>query len=78
MVNVNIVHVILSKNVCTGLRQARNATRKQLRQVQLATRRQLALAQATYDAQMKESKYSIFSNVFYVLLNQKHSRYLSL
>ncbi|UJA00758.1 hypothetical protein [Acinetobacter johnsonii] len=60
------------------LRQARNATRKQIRQAQLATRRQLVLAQATHDAQMKESKYSIFSNVFYALLNQKHSRYLSL
>lgn len=60
------------------LRQARHATRKQLRQAQLSTKRQLILAQATHDAQMKESKYSIFSNVFYALLNQKHSRYLSL
>jgi len=55
------------------LRQARNTTRKQIRQSQLATRRQLALAQATHDAKMKESKYSIFSNMFYALLNQKQS-----
>lgn len=57
------------------LRQARNATRKQLRQSQLSTKRQLALAQATHDAQMKESKYAIFSNMFYAALNQKHERF---
>ncbi|WP_151779795.1 hypothetical protein [Acinetobacter bereziniae] len=60
------------------LRQARNATRKQLRQAQIATRRQLALAQATHDTQMKELKYANFTNVFYTLLNQKHTRYAQL
>lgn len=50
----------------------------QLEQARESMEQQLALAQATHEAQMKESKYSIFSNVFYTLLNQKHSRYLSL
>lgn len=50
----------------------------QLEQARESMEQQLALAQATHDAQMKESKYSIFSNVFHSLLNQKHSRYLSI
>lgn len=54
------------------LQQASNATEKQLRQARLATKQQLALAQATHDAQIKESRYSVFSNMFYALMNQKH------
>lgn len=59
------------------LRQVRNASRKQLRQAQLSTKRQLALAQAAHDAQMKESKYAIFSNGFNALLSYKHEKFLS-
>ncbi|MGQ9372760.1 hypothetical protein ACUM6W_02750 [Acinetobacter tandoii] len=55
------------------LKQAREALDAQLEQAKQASADQLALAQATHEAQMKESRYSIFSNMFYALLNQKQS-----
>ncbi|ENX35765.1 hypothetical protein [Acinetobacter courvalinii] len=65
------------------LAQAREATERQienakelskieLSQMQDATKQQLDLAQATHDAQMRESKHAIFSNMFNILLNQKN------
>lgn len=70
------------------LKQAREATEQQilnaqqLAHIQLEHARQysmdqLALAKATHDAQMKESKYAIFSNGFNALLNYKHEKFLS-
>lgn len=57
------------------LMQARRALHLQLKQANELTAQQLALAQSTHDAQIAESKYAIFSNMFHELLNQKHERF---
>lgn len=49
-----------------------------LKETRDANEQQMKLAKDAHDAQIMESKYSIFSNMFYALLNHKHSRYLSL
>lgn len=71
------------------LKQAREATEQQilnaqqladiqLSQTKEVSSRQLELAQVTHDAQIKESKDAIFSNMFYALLSQKYSKYNNL
>lgn len=71
------------------LKQAREATEQQilnaqqLAHIQLEHARQysmdqLALAKATHDAQIKESKDAIFSNMFYALLSQKQQHFNNL
>ena len=57
------------------IENAKELSRIELLQTREATQQQLDLAQATHDAQIKESKYAIFSNMFYALLNQKHERF---
>lgn len=65
------------------LGQAREATERQIEnakelskiellQMQETTLQQLNLAQASHDAQLRESKHAIFSNMFNILLNQKN------
>lgn len=56
------------------LKQAKEASAEQLKQAKESTRQQLELARDTHSSQIKETQYSIFSNIFYSLLNQKHER----
>jgi uncharacterized membrane protein len=51
----------------TSLKEARETNQKQL-----------LLAEKSHQEQLKETKYSIFSNMFYELLNQKNQRYQNL
>ncbi|MCS3527854.1 hypothetical protein [Acinetobacter johnsonii] len=53
--------------------QAKYALRVQLKQAEESNKQQLELAQSTHDAQIKETRYSVFSNMFYALLNQKQT-----
>lgn len=53
-------------------KDAREAMAEQLQHAQESTTQQLALAQASHDAQISESRYAIFSNMFYAFLNQKN------
>ncbi|MDC4354107.1 hypothetical protein ABB083_00170 [Acinetobacter baumannii] len=56
------------------LRQAKEASEEQLKQARESTKQQIELARDTHSSQIKETQYSIFSNIFYSLLNQKHER----
>lgn len=60
------------------LKQAKEATEEQLKQARESTKLQLELAHDTHYAQIKETKYSIFSNTFYALLNQKQESFKNL
>ena len=60
------------------IENAKELSKIELSQTREATAQQLALAQATHDAQIKESKYSIFSNMFYALLTQKQASFNNL
>ncbi|EHU1307161.1 hypothetical protein QDT04_15250 [Acinetobacter baumannii] len=53
------------------LRQAKEATEEQLKQARESTRQQLEVVRDTHSSQIKETRYSIFSNMFYALLVQK-------
>lgn len=77
------------KAIDDQLTQAREATKQQLdhakalSDIQLNHAKNVAikqhdLMQLTHDTQIKESKYAMFSNVFNSLINQKHSKYLSI
>ena len=59
-------------------KDAREAMAEQLKQARESTIQQLDLAKATHDAQLQESRYSIFINGFNSLLNYKHDRYMSI
>lgn len=67
----------IRESMADQLKQAKDATEEQVEQARESTSQQLALAKATHDAQLKESRYSIFLNGFNSLLNYKHERYLS-
>ncbi|MDR0067808.1 DUF4398 domain-containing protein [Acinetobacter sp. 11520] len=56
------------------LKQAKEASAEQLRQAKESTKQQLDLAEATRDAQIKESQNAIFTTKFYSLLNFKNER----
>lgn len=60
------------------LKQAREGLDAQLEQAKQTSADQLALARETHDAQMKESRYSVFSNMFYALVNQKQASFNNL
>lgn len=53
------------------LKQAKEATEEQLKQARESTKQQLDLAEATRDAQIKESQNAIFTTKFNSLLNYK-------
>lgn len=54
--------------------QAKYALSEQLKQAEEATKQQLALAKVTHDAQIQESRSSIFISQFYALLNYKNEK----
>ncbi|MGU3312863.1 hypothetical protein [Acinetobacter sp. M5A5_2a] len=56
------------------LKQAKEATYLQLQQAKSSMDEQLTLAKLTNEAQIKESRSSIFSNLFYGLLNLKFNK----
>lgn len=66
------------ESMAEQLKQAKDASEEQVKQARESTRLQLALANATHDTQLQESRYSIFINGFNSLLNYKHNRYMSI
>lgn len=50
----------------------------QLAQAQQANAEQLEVTKASYKGQIEESRYAIFSNMFYSLLNYKHNLFTSI
>lgn len=60
------------------LKQAKEATEEQLKQARESTKQQIELVRDTHISQIKETRYSIFSNMFYALLNQKQESSKSL
>ncbi len=57
---------------------AKELANTQLKQANASTAQQLELALATHEAQIQESRNSIFTNQFYALLNYKNERVKSL
>lgn len=59
------------ESMAEQLKQAKEASAEQLRQAKESTKQQLDLAEATRDAQIKESQNAIFTTKFNSLLNYK-------